>query len=84
MCKNQLLKERDESGDDRVPEGYKRVYEERDPEIWSADEAYELTAQDTGSVNRYLLCYPDRIVEIWFSWELTEEQMRTAGGRLAG
>ena len=28
--------------------------------------------------------YPDRIVEIWFSWELTEEQMRTAGERLAG
>ena len=84
MCKNQLLKERDESGDDRVPEGYKRVYEERDPEIWSADEAYELTAQDTGAVNRYLLCYPDRIVEIWFSWELTEEQMRTAGEQLAG
>ena len=56
---------------------------ELDPEPWGARQVYELTYQDgSGFSNWYLLCYPDRIVEIWFSWELTEEQMRIVGEKL--
>ena len=84
ICRDQLFRDRDETGDAEIPEGHKAVYEARDPEPWRAREVYELTYQDeSGFSNQYLLCYPDRIVEIGFSWELTEEQMRIVGEKLA-
>ena len=83
ICRNQLFRDRDETEDGEIPEGHKAVYEARDPEPWGARQVYELTYQDgSGFSNWYLLCYPDRIVEIWFSWELTEEQMRIVGEKL--
>ena len=84
ICKKQLFKERDQSEDGSVPERHKRIYEPCDPKSWGAEEAWTLRSQDAGwEANVYLLCYPDRIVEIWFGWELSEEQMRTAGEMLA-
>ena len=63
---------------------YKRIYKPCDPGSWGAREAWTLWIQDAGwEANVYLLCYPDRIVEIWFGWVPTEEQMRTAGEMLA-
>lgn len=84
ICKKQLFKERDQSEDGSVPERHKRIYEPCDPKSWGAEEAWTLRSQDAGwEANVYLLCYPDRIAEIWFGWELSEEQMRTAGEMLA-
>ena len=84
ICKEQLFKERDQSEDGSVPERHKRIYEPCDLKSWGAEEAWTLRSQDAGwEANVYLLCYPDRIVEIWFGWELSEEQMRTAGEMLA-
>ena len=41
---------------------------------WQAEEAYQLHWSDT-SLDTYLICWPDRIVEIHFSWTPTPEQI---------
>ncbi len=43
-------------------------------DVWSADEAYVLCV-DGESMNRYLLCYGNKIVEFIPSWKLTAEQV---------
>ncbi len=43
-------------------------------QVWSADEAYVLCV-DGEAINRYLLCYGNKIVEFIPSWELTAEQV---------
>lgn len=44
-------------------------------QVWSADEAYILCI-DGQAINRYLLCYGNKIVEFIPSWELTAEQVK--------
>ena len=43
--------------------------------VWSADEAY-VVCVDGKAVNKYLLCYGNKIVEFIPSWELTAEQVK--------
>ena len=64
--------------------GMNSVWQEMDAVPWDAWKAYQLYGSDGKARNRYLLCYPDRIVEIGFSWEPAPEQMRTAGQRCGG
>lgn len=56
-------------------------YEEIDAAPWLAEEAYQLHWSE-GILNKYLLCYEDRIVEIDFDWEPTETQMRIVAEKL--
>ena len=49
-------------------------HRELSAKVWGADEAYILCV-DGQSVNRYLLCYGNTIVEFIPSWELTPEQV---------
>ncbi|MBQ7101210.1 MAG: DUF2812 domain-containing protein [Clostridia bacterium] len=44
-------------------------------DVWSADEAYVLCV-DGQAINKYLLCYGNKIVEFIPSWTLTEEQVK--------
>lgn len=44
-------------------------------DVWLADEAYILCV-DGKAINRYLLCYGNKIVEFIPSWELTAEQVK--------
>jgi len=82
LCKNQLIDLKDETDNTNIPEGFKQVYMEQDPTPWGADEVYQLACQDTGPLNRYLLCYEDSIIEISFDWEPTEEQMKIVAEKL--
>ena len=84
ICKEQLIADKDETNDRSVPEGYKRFYSEQDPAPWKAEEVYQLAYQDSGTMEKYLLCYEDRIIEIDFDWELTEEHMNLVAERLGG
>lgn len=52
-------------------------YKEVPATPWGANKAYELCAYGE-HVNRYLLCYDNMIVEFIPSWELTDEQVKTA------
>ncbi|MBR6678088.1 MAG: hypothetical protein IKL23_05105, partial [Oscillospiraceae bacterium] len=84
LCKERLISEKDESANSEIPEGFKRVYLNVDPQPWGAVEAYQLAYQDTGALQRYLICYEDRIVEISFDWEPTAEHKAIVGEKLGG
>ena len=84
ICKDRLLREQDETNDDRMPEGFKNVYEAQDAAPWGAQEVYRLVAQDSGPMNWYLLCYKDCIIEIIFDWEPTPEQITIVAEKLSG
>lgn len=79
LCREQLLAEKDETDDPTVPEGFKRQYLPMDPAPWGAEAAYQLTYQDSGPLNRYLLCYPNCLVELRLDWTPTAAQMSTVG-----
>lgn len=76
-CKESLLSEREMSGAVR-----EREYMAVEAEPWGASEAYRLHDSDFGARNQYLLCYDGVIVEIWFDWEPTKEQMGVVKERL--
>lgn len=81
FCRDSLLS----SHEDELQDGQAVLadhYEPWDPAPWGAREAYRLY-WSTGYLNQYLLCYEDRLVEIRFSWEPTEEQIATAAERFA-
>lgn len=84
ICKDRLLREQDDTNDDRIPEGFKNVYEAQDVAPWGAQEVYLLVAQDSGPMNWYLLCYEDCIIEIKFDWEPTPEQISIVAEKLSG
>ena len=59
-------------------------YEPVDPKPWKAEEAYRLYWSYEHFIDRYLICYERRIVEITFDWEPTTEQIAIAAERLSG
>lgn len=75
LCLDSLRYDDDDREDGQVPEGHKRYYEPDDPAPWGADRAFRWVIQDIGPRDIYLLCYPDRILEVGFSWAPTPEQM---------
>ena len=82
FCKNSLLGQRkDETVDGQVvfPDHYELI----DASQWRANEAYRLY-WSTGYLDKYLLCYDKRIVEISFDWEPTMEQMAIVADKLSG
>ncbi|MCH5187837.1 MAG: DUF2812 domain-containing protein [Oscillospiraceae bacterium] len=81
FCKNSLLNERkDEVADGQVV--FAEHYEQADAAPWQANEAYQLY-WSSGYLNKYLLCYDKRIVEITFFWEPTAEQMAIVADKLS-
>lgn len=83
FCKNSLLNEKQDKVTDGQIDFYDH-YEPVDPTPWNADEAYRLYWSYGHFIDRYLLCYEKRIVEITFDWEPTAEQMAIVAERLAG
>ena len=82
LCLDSLRYDDDNREDGQVSEGHKRYYESADPAPWGADRAFRWIIQDIGPRDIYLLCYPDRILEVGFSWAPTPEQMRIVGETL--
>lgn len=78
ICKSALLAECD--GSDPVWPG--RTYVRQDAAPWGAEEAYRVWNPEYGYWDRWLLCYPDRFVELHPDWELTPEQMGIVGEAL--
>ena len=79
-CKNSFLYARkDEILDGEVM--LQDHYDQIDETPWGALAAYR-HYWSTGYLNRYLLCYEDRIVEIDLNWEPTAEQMAVISQKL--
>lgn len=56
-------------------------YEKIDAAPWLAEEAYQLHWSES-VLDKYILCYQDRIIEIEFDWTPTNEQMRIVAEKL--
>ena len=82
-CKRQMVKDLTQANRLNIPVEYRDRLEPTDPTLWGAEEAYYVVNDGVDwESNHYFLCYPDRFVEIKFSWEATKEQMQIAGGKL--
>ena len=72
FCRDSLLnKRKDEVVDGKVV--LADHYEQVDASPWRANEAYHLYWSG-GYIDRYLVCYENRIIEITFSWEPTSSK----------
>ena len=82
FCRDSLLnKRKDEVVDGKVV--LADHYEQVDASPWRANEAYRLYWSG-GYIDRYLVCYENRIIEIAFFWEPTSEQMAIVADKLSG
>ncbi len=79
VCKGRLLDKNGALGANCLPAEY---YVPIDPAPWGAQEAYQSAYEDSGPVDDYLLCYPDRIVAFDPDWAPTREQMALVGEKL--
>lgn len=80
-CKEQVFYDQDESNNN-IPEGHRSIYKEVDATPWDAETAFRLYHEEGWWQDTYLLCYEERIIEIRFDWEPTEEQMEIVGQKL--
>ena len=81
-CKRQMYQDQDETHTDEWPVGNRRVYMEQDAAPWKANEVYRIYSEEGWWENLYLLCYDDKLVEIRFDWEPTQEDMAIVASRL--
>ena len=81
-AKAQMYRELDETDDTDVPVGHRLVYQEVEAGVWCANEAYQIFNEEGYSLNWYLLCYDDKIIEIRFDWEPTAEDMAIVASKL--
>ena len=80
ICKESILNKRS----DTVLEAgiiFIDHYEKIDAAPWLAKEAYQLHWSES-VLNKYILCYQDRIIEIEFDWTPTNEQMSIVAEKL--
>ena len=70
-----------EQHNDELPQEYWDVYEPVDPAPWEAEAVYQLYRSGDPD-NQYLVCWPDRILEIDFGWTPTAEQCAIAAEKL--
>jgi hypothetical protein len=80
-CAEQIFWDEDESNNG-IPDGHRSIYKETDASYWGADAAYRLYHEEGWWRNTYLLYYDDRIIEIHFSWEPTEDDMAIVNQKL--
>lgn len=81
LCKRALTRSEDEVVDGEVV--LQDHYEPVDAMPWGAQEAYRLYWSD-GYLNKYLLCFENRIIEIHFDWKPTPHQMAVVAEKLSG
>ena len=86
LCWEHLLLDRAERWNRDMPESDWYFYEPTDPAPWGAEEAYRWTSREYGPRNTFLLCWPDRFVEIEFDyeWEVTPAQMAMVVEKMGG
>lgn len=56
-------------------------YEPVDPAPWGAEEAYQFNLEGEFQ-QKYVLCWPEKIVQLEADWDLTAEQMAVVGEKL--
>ena len=73
LCFDRMLK----SGNVKTPTSVRHYVEEEDASRWNSDTVYRLDSTAT-DIYQYLIRYPDRVVEIYFNEQPTDEDIETA------
>ena len=73
FCKEKLIEDKMKYVD--VEFGDKSGYQKVDMPIWEAEEVYQYYNFDGEPQHEYLVCYPDRMIQIDFGWDVTEEDI---------
>lgn len=73
FCKEELIKDKMRYVD--VEYGDKSGYHKVDMPEWNAKEVYQYHNFDGEPEYEYLVCYPDRILQIDFGWDVTDEDI---------
>ncbi len=81
-AKAQMYRDLDETDDTDIPVGHRLVLKAQDPAPWGANEVYRLYQEEGWYMNWYLLCYEDRIIDIRFDWEPTNDDMAIVNQKL--
>lgn len=81
-AKAQMYRNLDETNDNDIPVGHRLIYKEVDANTWRANEAYQIFNEEGYSLNWYLLCYDNVIIEIRFDWEPSTEDMSIVNQKL--
>lgn len=82
LCKRDFI-QWVERYNDELPEEDWDVYQPVDPAPWGAEEVFQRYSSGTPS-RQYLLCWEDRMAEIWLFWDEapTPDQMAVIGEKL--
>ena len=80
LCKEDFIRQA-ERHNDELPREYWEVYEPVASTPWGAEDVYRLYRSGKPS-SQYLVCWPDRILEIDFGWTPTAEQCAAAAEKL--
>ena len=81
-CKNTMFDKLDDSDELTEYDDFAKVLRPEDAAPWGAKNVYRQHYLDGSIVNRYLLCYEDRIVSITFDWEVTDAQKQIVGEKI--
>ncbi len=73
FCKEELIADRNRYVD--VEFGDQSGYRKVDMPVWSAKEVYQYHNFDGEPENEYLVCYPDRMIQIDFGWDVIDEDI---------
>ena len=81
-AKAQMFRDLDETDETDIPVGHRLVYKEVDARAWGANEVHQIFNEEGYSLNWYLLCYDNAIIEIRFDWEPTTDDMAIVNQKL--
>lgn len=82
-CRAEMMDELDESDNGLVPGEFGDVLISTDAAAWGAEEAYYVTNNRyLLETNHFFLCYENRLVEIRFTWDVTDAQKAVVGEKL--
>ena len=73
FCKEELIEDKLQYVD--VEFGDQSGYRKVDMPIWEAEEVYQYYNFNGEPENEYLVCYVDRILQIDFGWDITDEDI---------
>ena len=73
FCKEELIEDRVRYAD--IELGDQSGYHKVNMPIWAAEEVHQYHNFDGEPQNEYLVCYPDRMIQIDFGWDVTDEDI---------
>lgn len=80
FCKEELIEDKMRYVD--IEFGDQSGYRKVEMSVWGAEEVYQYHNFDGEPKYEYLVCYPDRILQIDFGWDVTDEDIEKVKERI--